>query len=33
MSTLLITLLLCGLFAWLGLPSLLRAMGMHLLGE
>ena len=32
-STLLTTLLLSGLFAWLGLPSLLPAMGMHLQGE
>ena len=29
MSTLLITLLLCGLLAWLGLPAMLRALGLH----
>ena len=29
MSTLLITLLLCGLFTWLGLPAMLRALGLH----
>ena len=29
MSTLLITLLLCGLLTWLGLPAMLRALGLH----
>jgi putative intracellular protease/amidase len=29
MTTLLITLLLCGLLAWLGLPAMLRALGLH----
>ena len=29
MSILLITLLLCGLLAWLGLPAMLRALGLH----